>query len=246
MGGPDRMADSVNTEYQVNIPVFEGPMDLLLHLVTKNRIDIHDIPIQSITSQYLDYLNAASEFDLELGSSFFAMASTLLLIKSRVLLPKRRQEETGDESEQEDPRGELARSLETFQMIKEVRRRISELMEEERPYHGKEPEDVRNAAFTGSIPVARLQAAFFALYDAIHEEEERWVPPEEVSLEAEIETLGSTLKRQGKVEFRSYFAKQKTRLRLAVTLMALLELMRLGKARLWDTAKGLVIEGGIQ
>ena len=77
------MADSVNTEYQVNIPVFEGPMDLLLHLVTKNRIDIHDIPIQSITSQYLDYLNAASEFDLELGSSFFAMASTLLLIKSR-------------------------------------------------------------------------------------------------------------------------------------------------------------------
>lgn len=89
MGGPDRMADSVNTEYQVNIPVFEGPMDLLLHLVTKNRIDIHDIPIQSITSQYLDYLNAASEFDLELGSSFFAMASTLLLIKSRVLLPKR-------------------------------------------------------------------------------------------------------------------------------------------------------------
>ena len=108
------MADSVNTEYQVNIPVFEGPMDLLLHLVTKNRIDIHDIPIQRITSQYLDYLNAASEFDLELGSSFFAMASTLLLIKSRVLLPKRRQEETGDESEQEDPRGELARSLETF------------------------------------------------------------------------------------------------------------------------------------
>ena len=114
------MADSVNTEYQVNIPVFEGPMDLLLHLVTKNRIDIHDIPIQSITSQYLDYLNAASEFDLELGSSFFAMAATLLFIKSRVLLPKRRQEETGDESEQEDPRGELARSLETFQMIKEV------------------------------------------------------------------------------------------------------------------------------
>ena len=114
MGGLDRMADSVNTEYQVNIPAFEGPMDLLLHLVTKNRIDIHDIPIQSITSQYLDYLNAASEFDLELGSSFFAMASTLLLIKSRVLLPKRRQEETGDESEQEDPRGELARSLETF------------------------------------------------------------------------------------------------------------------------------------
>ncbi len=173
------------------------------------------------------------------------MASTLLLIKSRVLLPKRRQEETGDESERRKSRGNW-QGLWKRSDNRGSERHISELMEEERPYHGKEPEDVRNAAFTGSIPVARLQAAFFALYDAIHEEEARWVPPEEVSLEAEIETLGSTLKRQGKVEFRSYFAKQKTRLRLAVTLMALLELMRLGKARLRDTAKGLVIEGGIQ
>ena len=131
-------------------------------------------------------------------------------------------------------------------MIKGVRRRISELMEEERPYHGKEPEDVRNAAFTGSIPVARLQAAFFALYDAIHEEEERWVPPEEVSLEAEIETLGSTLKRQGKVEFRSYFANRRTRLRAGCDADGSFGADALGKARLRDTAKGLVIEGGIQ
>lgn len=74
--------------YQVNIPLFEGPLDLLLHLVTKNRIDIHDIPIHLITDQYLAYLESARQFNLDLGSSFFAMAATLLLIKSRMLLPE--------------------------------------------------------------------------------------------------------------------------------------------------------------
>ena len=76
--------------YEISLPVFEGPMDLLLHLVTKNRIDIHDIPIHEITDQYLAYLEKAREFDLNLGSSFFAMAATLLLIKSRILLPRKR------------------------------------------------------------------------------------------------------------------------------------------------------------
>ena len=91
-----RMAENGIEPYEVNIPLFEGPLDLLLHLVTKNRIDIHDIPIHLITDQYLAYLEKAREFNLELGSSFFAMASTLLLIKSRMLLPKKRQEEADD------------------------------------------------------------------------------------------------------------------------------------------------------
>ena len=82
--------------YVVSIPVYEGPMDLLLHLVSKNRIEIHDIPIHEITDQYLEYLNQAQAFNLELGSSFFTIAATLLLIKSRTLLPKRRQEEESE------------------------------------------------------------------------------------------------------------------------------------------------------
>lgn len=107
--------------YVVSIPVYEGPMDLLLHLVSKNRIEIHDIPIHEITDQYLDYLNQAQVFNLELGSSF-TMAATLLLIKSRTLLPKRRQEE---ESETEDPRRELERSLEESQADERNPRPIS-------------------------------------------------------------------------------------------------------------------------
>ena len=115
----------------MNLPVFEGPLDLLLHLVTKNRIDIHDIPIHEITEQYLAYLRRAQAFDLELASSFFAMASTLIFIKSRMLLPKRRQE-AADETE--DPRAELARSLEEFKRMKEIKGRIEELIDAERPY----------------------------------------------------------------------------------------------------------------
>ncbi len=226
-------------EYQVNLPVFEGPLDLLLHLVTKSRIDIHDIPIHLITDQYLEYLAAAERFNLELGSSFFTMASTLLLIKSRMLLPKRRQEEA---DETEDPRAELSRSLEEFRRMKEVKARIENLLEEERPFRRKEPENVKGGIFTGRISMARLKAAFLSLYDAIEEAEERTMEPEAVSVEGEMETLARTLAR-GAVGFRSYFLGMKTRLRLAAAFMALLEMIRLGKVQVVERVGGLEIEG---
>lgn len=225
-------------EYQVNLPVFEGPLDLLLHLVTKNRIDIHDIPIHLITDQYLAYLKAAQEFNLELGSSFFAMASTLLFIKSRMLLPKRRQEEA---DETEDPRQELTRSLEEFRRMKEIKARIEVLMEAERPYRGKEPEVIRSGLYNGKISLLKLQAAFFSLYDSLHSEEEKVLTQEEVSLDEAIEQLQYALRQARSISLMAYFRRQKTRLRLAIALMALLELMRLGEARLQDTAEGLTI-----
>ncbi len=227
-------------EYQVNLPVFEGPLDLLLHLVTKSRIDIHDIPIHLITDQYLEYLAAAKRFNLELGSSFFTMASTLLLIKSRMLLPKRRQEEADDS---EDPRAELTRSLEEFRRMKEVKARIETLLEEERPYRRKDPEMVKGGLYIGKISLSRLKAAFLSLYDALEEEEERTVEPEAVSVETEMESLTAVLSRRRRLDFRSYFQKMRTRLRLAVAFMALLEMIRLGRARVTESAGGLEIEG---
>ena len=235
------MAEDLNEQYKVSIPLFEGPMDLLLHLVTKNRIDIHDIPIHRITDQYLAYLESARQFSLELGSSFFAMAATLILIKSRMLLPKKRQEEMDDT---EDPRQELSRSLEELRRMKEVKARIEFLMEEERPFRGREPEVFKNVAYQGKISLSRLQAAFLSLYESIHEEEERVLPSEEVSLDVEIARWEEALYKRGKVEFVEYLKKQKTRLHLSVAFLALLELIRLGKARVMDTAGGIMIEGG--
>lgn len=235
------MGETVAENYQVNIPLFEGPLDLLLHLVTKNRIDIHDIPIHLITDQYLAYLESARQFNLDLGSSFFAMASTLILIKSRMLLPEKRREET-DESE--DPRQELSRSLEEFKRMKEVKARIEALMEEESPYRGREPEVFRSSVFQGKISLSRLQAAFLSLYDSLEEEEERILPSEEVSLDAEMDGWKRTLRMRASVVMTDYLKKMRTRLRLAVAFLALLELIRLGKARVVDSAEGLVIEGG--
>lgn len=235
------MGEAVADNYQVNIPLFEGPLDLLLHLVTKNRIDIHDIPIHLITDQYLAYLESARQFNLDLGSSFFAMASTLILIKSRMLLPEKRREEM-DESE--DPRQELSRSLEEFKRMKEVKARIEALMEEESPYRGREPEVFRTSVFQGKISLSRLQAAFLSLYDSLEEEEERILPSEEVSLDREIEGWERTLEMKPWVMMTGYLKKMKTRLRLAVAFLALLELIRLGKARVEEAAEGLVIKGG--
>lgn len=235
------MGEAAADNYQVNIPLFEGPLDLLLHLVTKNRIDIHDIPIHLITDQYLAYLESARQFNLDLGSSFFAMASTLILIKSRMLLPEKRREEM-DESE--DPRQELSRSLEEFKRMKEVKARIEALMEEESPYRGREPGVFRTSAFQGKISLSRLQAAFLSLYDSLEEEEERILPSEEVSLDREIEGWERTLEMKPWVMMTGYLKKMKTRLRLAVAFLALLELIRLGKARVEEAAEGLVIKGG--
>ena len=235
------MGEAAADNYQVNIPLFEGPLDLLLHLVTKNRIDIHDIPIHLITDQYLAYLESARQFNLDLGSSFFAMASTLILIKSRMLLPEKRREEM-DESE--DPRQELSRSLEEFKRMKEVKARIEALMEEESPYRGREPEVFRTSVFQGKISLSRLQAAFLSLYDSLKEEEERILPLEEVSLDREIEGWERTLTAKSSVMMTGYLKKMRTRLRLAVAFLALLELIRLGKARVEEAAEGLVIKGG--
>lgn len=235
------MGETAAENYQVNIPLFEGPLDLLLHLVTKNRIDIHDIPIHLITDQYLAYLESARQFNLDLGSSFFAMASTLILIKSCMLLPEKRREET-DESE--DPRQELSRSLEEFKRMKEVKARIEALMEEESPYRGREPEVFRSSVFQGKISLSRLQAAFLSLYDSLEKEEERILPSEEVSLDAEMDGWKRTLRMRSSVVMTDYLKKMRTKLRLAVAFLALLELIRLGKARVVDSAEGLVIEGG--
>lgn len=233
--------EELESNYQVSIPVYEGPMDLLLHLVTKNRIEIHDIPIHEITDQYLDYLRKAQAFNLDLGSSFFAMAATLVYIKSRMLLPKRRQE---DENEAEDPRRELARSLEEFKRMKEISARIGSLIEEEEVYRTKAPSDVKGGQYTGKISLQKLSAAFFSLYDSIKEPEEKILEHDEVSLEDEMEDFRQSLRSHKQVGLMEFFKKRKTRLRLAVALMAVLELIRLGEVLLKDTVAGLVLERG--
>lgn len=224
-------------EYEISLPVFEGPLDLLLYLVNKNRIDIQDIPIHLITDQYLEYLEKAEEFDLPLASEFFDTAANLLYIKSRMLLPERRQE---DENE-EDPREELKRSLEEFKWMKKVKARIDDLMEVERPYRTREPSSISQGEFHGHIPIQKLNAAFFALFDSMVETEVRTIQTDEVTLDDKMTSLRNEIHSSHRMGLISYFKEQKTRLALAVSLFALLELIRLGEVTLSDEAEGLVI-----
>lgn len=232
------MGEETEAGYEVSIPVFEGPMDLLLHLVTKNRIDIHDIPIHEITDQYLAYLEKAKAFDLNLGSQFFAMAATLILIKSRMLLPKKRQEEM---DETDDPRQELARSLEEFKEMKEMRARLEGLLEASSPYRMREPTELVSSLYAGRISMARLTAAFFSLFDEEEEKEERILQAEEVTFDEKADSLRNFLAGGRWAPLMQFFRRQKSRMALAVSLVALLELVRVGEIVLDETAEGFVM-----
>lgn len=226
----------VSSAYEVSLPVFEGPMDLLLHLVTKNRIDIHDIPIHEITDQYLEYLEEARAFDLELSSSFFSMAASLLLIKSRMLLPRRREEE----DETDDPRQELARSLEEFKRMKEMRAYIEGLLEAESPYHLRGPSEISSPLYNGTISLARLSAAFAALFEEKEMAEERVLEAEEITFDEKRASLLSFLAQGGR-PMTAFLRRQGSRMALAVALVAMLEMIRTGEVTIEERAEGFFI-----
>src|SRR3989338_1388926 len=111
--------------YQVKLQVFEGPLDLLLYLIRKNEVDIYNIPVATITQQYLEYLNMMQLLDLNVAGEFLVMAATLMQIKSRLLLPQ--EQRPPEEAEEEDPREELVRRLLEYQRVKEVARHLAAL-----------------------------------------------------------------------------------------------------------------------
>lgn len=220
--------------YNIKIPVFEGPFDLLLHLIRENKLDIYDIPIALITNQYLQYIEMMKELNLEIAGEFLVMAATLIYIKSRMLLPP--DEETPDE-ELEDPRAELVKKLIEYQKFKEaagdlrkreedwmkVFRRDSFLAEEEEP---------------GELYLFDLN--LFDLLDAFKKILEK-APPEVISITKEtltvkdrISFIMEILEGQETVRFEDFFQGGMTKIQLIVTFVALLELIRLGLARAYQ------------
>jgi segregation and condensation protein A len=119
-----------DTDYRIKLQVFEGPLDLLLFLIRKNELDIYDIPIESVTNQYLEALRAMQQLDLDLAGEFFVMAATLMEIKSRMLLPKGQHAIDPNATEEEvDPRWELVHQLLQYKKFKEAAAKLAELAE---------------------------------------------------------------------------------------------------------------------
>lgn len=210
--------------HQVKLEVFEGPLDLLLPLIRKNEIDIFDIPIHQITSQYLEYLALMERHDLNVTSEFLIMAAILIQTKARMLLP-RPDPELGEEIE-EDPRTELAKMLLEYKEYKEAAGLLREkLQDQEKAYTRPHKEEVGVKA-----NLFDLLSAFTQLLEKKQEEIEE-ISPDETSISQRMQELLGRFKGVETLGFDYLFFGERTKGELIVTLLALLELVRLRKLR---------------
>jgi segregation and condensation protein A len=223
--------------YTVRLDMFEGPLDLLLHLIKKNRIHITDIPIALITEQYLEYLKLMKVLNLDVAGDYLLMASTLLHIKSRMLLPAPAAEE-GEEAE-EDPRAELVRRLIEYQKYKEASVELGERPLLNRdvftriiPAEPKEPgeEEIEEVDLFDLLEAFR-KALSRAKPETMHE-----VTLDLVTVEEKIKEIHSLLLAEKRsMAFHLLFPEQATRRVIIVTFLAILELVKMKSVRIFQT-----------
>ena len=218
--------------YQVRLEGFEGPMDLLMHLIEKNKIDIYDIPIAVLTEQYLAYLDRFREFNIEIASSFLVMAATLLQIKSRMMLPKAPKEDA--DAEEEDPRKELVERILEYRKFKQVSAELSTMHATQEQFVGREPMDLPvHHLPPGNLSIRQLVEAFHTVLKVKEELHipEALVAPEHWSIQGQIEKILSQLDRSGgRMRFADAF-ETGTRDELIMTFLALLELLKQQQVR---------------
>ena len=228
----------------VKLQVFEGPLDLLLHLIDKNKIDIYDIPIVEITDQYLDYIQQMKQEDLDVMSEFMVMAATLLDIKCRMLLPK----EVNEEGEEEDPREELVKQLLEYKMYKymsyELRDRMGDaaMVAYKAPTVPGEVLAYREPVDIGELLEGLTLEKMNQIFQSIIRRQEDKVDPirsrfgeieqEEVSLPEKMNDVEQYTRTHSRFTFRSLLEKQASKVQVIVTFLAILELMKVGKIKI--------------
>jgi segregation and condensation protein A len=225
--------------YTVRLGVFEGPLDLLLHLIHKNEIDIFNIPIALITEQYLDYLKLMKVLNLDIAGEYLLMASTLLHIKSKMLLPTI-SEEGGEEEEGEDPRAELVRKLLEYQKYKNA---AAEL--EKRPMLDRDV-FIRLVLMETEKPAEeeRMEVSLFELLEAFRQVLERRKPDsfhevilERLTVEERIEDILALLQRENRsMAFHLLFPEQAPLRLVIITFLAILELVKMKRVRIFQMA----------
>jgi segregation and condensation protein A len=222
---------------RIRLPEFEGPLDLLLYLIKRNEVDIHDIPIAPITRQYMEYLDLMKELNLDVAGEFMVMAATLIHIKSKMLVPVDPTEAEGEEGV-EDPREELVRRLLEFQRYKEA----AGVLHQKR--------EIRAATWTrpdAALPAfddageEMIEAGLYDLIGAFKELLERRktllaheVEHEGKSVEQRMEELLAMLGEGQSLEFRALFATEETKAGMILTFLALLELIRLKRIKVYQ------------
>ena len=225
-------------EYQVSISKFEGPLDLLLHLIQRAEIDIRDIFVSEITSQYLSYMDQLDDVDMDKASEFLTMAATLLYIKSRQLLP--RPAEPTEETEEEDPEEALIRQLKDYKAFKEASQDLKRMFEETRNSITRLPEDIPlppQKVDLSDTTMDGLYKAFLDMLDrAEHIEETRKshrVKADTYTVRKQSMKIRNILsKAKDRIRFEDLFDGQPRKMEVIVTFMALLEMISHGEIHL--------------
>lgn len=237
--GPKNPQDA----FRIALPNFEGPLDLLLHLIREHKVDIFDIPIALITEKYLDQLSRMKEVNLDIAGEFLVMAATLAHIKSRLLLPRQEvisdQQVTAEQEEQNDPRAELVRRLLDYQKYKEAAETLAR-------------QDILDRdVFARNVPleeieipeeeVGLVEISVYKLIEALDRVLERLVPKlqhevtrEQVSLTEAMQQLAARLQVQPQVSFFSMFEGARTRQQVVITFLAMLEMAKMKLIRIFQ------------
>src|SRR5881628_514661 len=238
MDQPQDFESSIDA-YPVKLEQFEGPLDLLLHLIKKNEVNIYDIPIALITAQYLETIEFMQELNLDIAGEYLVMAATLIHIKSKMLLP-RPETAAGLEGEAEDPRDTLVRRLLEHEKFKAAAGLLHE-REQLRAAQWLRP-DGRVAEMAGDGYEPELEVDLFSLLTAFQAVVERAklrprvaLPPEQISIETRIDQLLARLSETEACGFEDLFADISDRSGLIVTFLALLEMIRLKLVRVFQS-----------
>ena len=225
----------------VRLEVFEGPLDLLLYLIDKNKVDIYDIPIVTITDQYMEFIRQMEDRDMNIMSEFLVMAATLIDIKCRMLLPK----EVNEDGEEEDPRDELVQKLLEYKLVRYMSVELKDRQLESgfNLYKGKtipkevleNPEPIDYEELIGDVNLARLNDIFKEL---LKRQEDKIDPvrstfgniqKEEVDLSLKTTYIEAYTREHKRFSFRSLLEKQGSKSELIVTFLVILEMIKIGK-----------------
>lgn len=233
----------------VKLQVFEGPLDLLLHLLDKNKVNIYDIPIVEITNQYMDYIRAMQQADLNVMSEFMVMAATLLDIKAKMLLPA---PETEDDEEAEDPRAQLVQQLLEYKMYKYISGELKDRqMDASRVLYKLPtiPQEVE--AYEEPVDLDELVAGLTLdklneIFQSMMKKQVEKIDPirskfgkikkEEVSLEDRMTSLEAYARSHKQFSFRGLLEGARSKTEIIVTFLAILELMKVGAIRITQDA----------
>lgn len=228
------LAESSTSLYKVKLDVFEGPLDLLLHLIKKEQVSIYDIPIARITEQYLEYLGLMQEMDIAIAGDFLVMAATLIYIKTKMLLPRSPLAE--EFSEEEDPRQQLVQQLLEYQKYKAAAEMLWSKAEVEQAVFTRPPVPIEGAELEVAATVYDLFEAFRRTMERLKEKIALEIEREEITMAEKIVDIRRRLELVDKLDVTELFEQARSKQELITIFLAVLELVKESVIRLVQRA----------